>query len=188
MDMLDLWQSQRGNGFQMTPEDIRKRTELMEKKLRKRTRGGYLVCVSLIVFFALWAVVSNNQLQRLGAVLSIGAMAYMFWQIRTAAMRKPPAGVMGETASVDFLRSELARQVDFHRGWTFWSRMLLFIPSGLLFFAGFAQAHPEVAQTIRYETIAFVILGLAAIPLNYWLAKKYQRQMDELDRMQEEPS
>ena len=165
MDVLDLWQSQRGEGFHMTPEDIRKRTEPMEKKLQQRTRGGYLVCASLIVFLSLWAIVSNNLLQRLGAVLTVGALAYMGWQIRGAAMKKPPAGEIGETLSVDFLRAELARQRDFHRGWTFWSRLLLLIPSGLLFFIGFALEHPEVARTIRYETITFLVLGIAAIPL-----------------------
>lgn len=188
MDVLDLWQAQSGDGFQMTPDVIRKRIETMDKKLRQRTRGGYLVCASMIFFFAVWAIASSNLLQRLGAVLSIGAMAYMAWQIREAAMRKPPAGEIGETMSVDYLRTELARQRDFHRGRTFWSRLLLLMPSGLLFFLGFAQEHPEVAQMIRSETIAFLVLGVVAIPLNLWLAKKYQRQIDELDRLQKEPS
>lgn len=188
MDVLDLWQSQRGEGFQMTPEDIRQRTERMEKKLQLRTRGGYVVCASLIVFLSWWAIVSNNLVQRLGAVLTIGALAYMARQIQQNAMKKPPASAMGDTQSIDYLRTELARQRDFHRGRTFWSRLLLFIPSGLLFFHGFAMEHPEVAQMIRYETIAFLILGIAAIPLNLWMARKYQRQIDELDRMQKEPS
>ena len=38
---------------------------------------------------------------------------------------------------------------------------------------------------IRYETIAFLMLGIAAIPLNLWMAHKYQRQIDELDRQKE---
>jgi NhaP-type Na+/H+ or K+/H+ antiporter len=188
MDVLDLWQSQRGEGFQMTPDDIRQRAERMEKKLQLRTRGGYVVCASLIVFLSFWAIVSNNSLQRLGAVLTIGALVYMARQLRQNAMKKPAASTMGETPSVDYLRTELARQRDFHRGRTFWSRLLLLITSGLLFFLGFAIAHPEVARMIRYETIAFVILGIAAIPLNLWMARKYQQQIDELDRMQKEPS
>jgi len=185
MDLLDLWQNQRGEGFQMMPEEIRRRIELMEKKLRRRTRDGFLVSASLIMFFSIWAVVSNNLLQRLGAVLSIGAIAYMARQIHQNRMRERPAGEIGETMSVDFLRTELARQRDFHRGRTFWSRLLLFIPSGLLFFLGFAQEHPEVARMIRYETITFHIFGIAAIPLNLWMAHKYQRQIDELDRQKE---
>ncbi len=188
MDVLDLWQSQRGDGFQMTPEDIRKRIETMEKKLKYRTRMGLLVCASLIGFMGLWAVVSNNLLQRLGAVLTAGALVYMGRQIQEYRMKPAPGAEMGETLPVDFLRTELARQRDFHRGWTFWSRMLLFIPSGLLFFLGFAQEHPEVGRMIRYETIGFLVLGAIAIPLNLWMAKNYQRQIDELDRMQKEPS
>lgn len=185
MDMLDLWQSQRGEGFQMTPEDIRERTETMEKKLKLRTRAGLLVCASLIAFLGLWALGSNNLLLRLGAVLTSGALAYLAWQIQVNRMKPTPGAGM---PSVDFLRVELARQRDFHRGRTFWTRLLFLILSGLLFFAGFAQEHPEVARTIRYETIAFIILGIAAVPLNLWMARKYQRQIDELDRLQEEPS
>ena len=160
----------------------------MEKKLKDRTRMGLVVCASLIGFLGLWAVASDNVLQRLGAVLTVGALAYMGRQIQESRMRPAPGAEMGETLPVDFLRTELARQRDFHRGWTFWSRLLLFIPSGLLFFLGFAQEHPEVAQMIRYETIAFLLLGVAAVPLNLWLAQKYQRQIDEIDRLQKEPS
>jgi hypothetical protein len=64
--------------------------------------------------------------------------------------------------------------------------MLFFVPGPLVFFAGFAQAHPEVIRMIRFETITFVVLAIAAIPLNLWMARRYQRQIDELTRLQEE--
>jgi hypothetical protein len=56
----------------------------------------------------------------------------------------------------------------------------------LVFFAGFAQAHPEIALPIRFETISCVFLIIAAIPVNRWMARRYQRQIDELSRLQEE--
>jgi hypothetical protein len=87
---------------------------------------------------------------------------------------------------VEYLRNELARQRDFHRGSRFWSRMLLLVPGSLVFFAGFAQAHPEVVRTIRFEAISVVVLAIAAIPLNLWMARRYQKQIDALTRLQEE--
>ena len=54
--------------------------------------------------------------------------------------------------------------------------------AGLLFFFAFARAHPEVIKIIRFEIASFVVITLAAIPLNMKMAKKYQRQIDDLDR------
>ena len=56
-----------------------------------------------------------------------------------------------------------------------------------MFFIGFAQAHPEVIRIIRIEIFIFVAFVIAAIPLNLWMSRKYQRQIDELDQ-QKEPS
>jgi hypothetical protein len=63
--------------------------------------------------------------------------------------------------------------------------LLLLAPAGLLFLVAFARAHPEVITTIRFEIASFVVLTLAAIPLNMKMAKKYQRQIDDLDRQKE---
>jgi hypothetical protein len=53
--------------------------------------------------------------------------------------------------------------------------------------AGFAQSHPEIIRIIRFQTISFVVLAISAIPLNLWMARRYQRQIDELTSLQEEP-
>jgi hypothetical protein len=40
---------------------------------------------------------------------------------------------------------------------------------------GFAQAHPEVIRMIRFEVVSFVVFALSAIPLNLWMARRYQK-------------
>jgi len=185
-DVVTLWQAQGSEGFRMSTEDIRKRLETVNRKVRKRTNDGYLVCAVLIVFFTGWMFVGMGSLQKVGAILTIIGVSYLVWQLRQSRFRGAATGQSGDTASLDHLRTELARQRDFHRGSTFWRRMLIFVPGPLVFFAGFAQAHPEVVRTIRYETIAFVVLAIAAIPLNLWMARRYQRQIDALSRLQEE--
>ena len=90
-----------------------------------------------------------------------------------------------ELPSLDSLRNELQRQRDFHRGKWFWSRFALLAPAGLLFYIAFARAHPELIRIIRFELVSFVLILLSAIPLNLRLAKKYQRQIEELDRQKE---
>jgi len=185
-DVVTLWQAQGSDGFRMSTEDIRKRIETMNRKVRRRNFDGYLVCAVLIVFFTGWMFVGMGSLQKVGAVLTIFGLVYLVWQMRQNRFRGAATGQSGDTASLDHLRTELARQRDFHRGATFWSRMLALAPGPLVFFAGFAQAHPEIALPIRFETITCVFFIIAAIPLNHWMARRYQRQIDELSRLQEE--
>ena len=64
--------------------------------------------------------------------------------------------------------------------------MLTFVPGPVLFLIGFAGAHPEVAETIRIEALVFGLLTVAAVPLNLWLASRYQRQINEIDRLEME--
>lgn len=187
-EMRDLWQGQDTNGFRMSTEEIRRTMEELEKKLGRRTRLGMLVSWSLIAMFALWSLAAKNAIQQTGALLTVAGVAYLAYQLRQNRFRGAPAEALGTTASADYLRAELERQRDFHRGKTFWTRLLILIPGPLVFFAGFAKAHPEVIGMIRFEVITFVILTLAAIPVNLRLARGYQRQIDELDTMRGEAS
>ena len=182
-DVAALWRAQSSEGFRMSNEEIRNRIETMNRKMRRRTIGGYLLCATIIVSFAGWLFIGMNSLQLVGAVLTIIAVSYMAWQIRANRFRTPSIDVVD---TLEHLRRELARQRDFHRGTRFWSRMLLLVPGGLIFFAGFARAHPEVIRIIRFEIISFVVFALAAIPLNMWMARRYQKQIDALARLEEE--
>ncbi len=179
--VIELWQGQSSEGFRMTPEEITMKVQELDKKLRRRTLDGYIVCAVLILFFAGWAAIESDALMRAGAIATIIAVAYLGVQVHQNRFRKEAPADIGAT-SVDHLRNELVRQRDFHRGKRFWSRMLLLAPAGLLFFFGFARAHPEVIRIIRFEIASFVVFILAAIPLNLWMARRYQRQIDELDR------
>ena len=167
----------------MSNEEIRSRIETMNRKMRRRTMVGYLVCATMIVSFAGWLFIGMNSLQLVGAVLTIIAVSYMAWQIRANRFRTPSIDVVD---TLEHLRRELARQRDFHGGSRFWWRMLFLVPGPLVFFAGFAQAHPEVIRMIRFEVVSFVVFALAAIPLNMWMARRYQKQIDALARLQEE--
>jgi hypothetical protein len=181
-DVIALWQAQSSGGFRMSSDDIRLRVALMNRKLRRRTIDGYLVCATLILFFGGWMIVGLNTLQMTGSVLTICGVSYLAWQIRANRFRALP---IDASDTVEHFRRELARQRDFHRGSRFWSRLLGFVPGPLVFSAGFAQAHPEVAGIIRFQIITFAVLAIAAIPLNLRIARRYQRQIDALARLQE---
>jgi len=203
-DVVTLWQAQGSDGFRMSTEDIRRKIETMNRVLRRQAFDVYLVCAMMIVLAIGSMFLGLNTLETLGAILGIIGFSYVVWQIRQNRFRGVATGKAGDTASLDHLRTELARQRDFHRGARLWSRALLLAPGLLVFFAGFAQAHPEVlwikattrfagtsiptveVQLIRFEIIAWVVVNIAAIPLNLRKASRYQRQIDELAHLQEE--
>ena len=85
--VVTLWQAQGTDGFRMSTEEIRKRIETMNRKMRRRTFDGYLVCATLIVFFVGWMFVGMNSLQTVGAVLTIIGVSYLAWQIRQNRFR-----------------------------------------------------------------------------------------------------
>jgi hypothetical protein len=185
-DVLALWQDQTAEGFRMTPEEIQRRAQALETRMRVATRNGYKVFAFLIVGFSLWAIFDSDPITRAGAVAIVLSVVYIGCQAYRSRFRKAPAPAV-PAASIDHLRMELARQRDFHRGKRFWSRLLFIAPAGSLFFYGFATAHPELIRIIRFEIACFIVLVLAAIPLNLRMASKYQRQIDELDRQKEQP-
>lgn len=183
-----LWQNQSAEPLRMTPDELRKRMEQLDRRTRTRNRGAYQACGFLVIAF-LWSLtVFPNDLQRIGAVLTIAGVGVLFYQIRANKLATRKAAESGSTASLAFHRGELARQRDFHRGKLFWSRFLALMPGPLLGLFGFYQAYPHLAKILVVEGITFILVFIATIPVNRRLARKYQRQLDELDRMQKEQS
>lgn len=182
-DVKALWQNQHPEEIRMTVEEIHKRAEQDRKRVRSRTLVGSAICWALIAYFALALFVLPNVLARIGSCLTIIACAYMLYQLhgrRGEALSLQPTGVSGIRA----YRTELERQRDFHRGSWFWSRLLILVPSYLLFIAGFAIAHPELAKVLAAIAAVAVILGILAVPLNRKESNRYQRRIDELDALE----
>ena len=183
IDPRDLWQADAADG--PASSELRTRIERVVGNAKRRNAGALVVSAIVLAGCFWWFAQIDDPLARAGAMLTAIGVGAIVLQVRAnqgeqnAARR---AAKMGTTRSMDFQREELARQRDFHRGRTLWTRLALFAPGPLIFFAGFARAHPEVAATIRFEAAAFALLVIAAVPANAWLARGYQHQLDELDR------
>ena len=182
-DVVALWQAQSSDGFRMSSEEIRSRIETMNRKMRRRTIDGYLVCAVMIAFFVGWMIVGMNTAAN---------------RRRRSHDHRPQLHGLADsrepfpTPSID----AVTRWSTFGASWrgsaiftgarASGGACCSSFPVGLIFFAGFAQAHPEVIRIIRFEIISFVVFALAAIPLNLWMARRYQKQIDALARLQEE--
>lgn len=204
-DVVILWQAQGTDGFRMSTEDIHRKIETMNRVLRRWAFDVYLGYAAMIVIFigSIILGVRMNSLETLGAILTIIGYGYSAWHTRQNRFRGAATADASDTALLDHLRTELTRQRDFHRVRLRW-RLLFDITGPFVFFAGFAQAHPEVlwirATTqsagaslptlamliIRFIIISLVVRAIAAIPLNLRAERRYQRQIDQLARLQEE--
>jgi hypothetical protein len=185
----NLWQNQNLELFQMSPDEIRKRIQELDRRIRVKNVTGYVAGVLLIALFIFSLFVFRTLTERIGSLLTILGTGYIVYQIylkqQHAKASSAGAKELGNAESTEFYRTELERQRNFHSGIWFWSRMVIFTPGPLIFIMGFAIAHPELAKFVRVDLIGILILALLAIPVNLRLARKYQRQIDKLDGLKE---
>lgn len=182
-NLRNLWQDIPANQVQISPEELRKRLKKTRAKVHWRTIIGLLVALIIIAYFGVFLFAFPNLVQRIGSVLTIAGASYMVYQL----LRQRPATLpsdFGKFTGIEFYRTELERQRDFHRGAWFWSRLLICLPGPLVFYFGFAQADPAVAPIMEVESAVVLALAVLAVPLNLRLARKYQRQIDALNECQ----
>ncbi len=186
-DVQELWQAHGTVTYRPSADVLRALIERHARRIRLRNDLALGVCAVVIIGAIWWLVDVPDLLARVGAILTLVGIGAILVQVRvdqgderTAVLR---AALMGGTSPIEFYRRELQRQRDFHRGWRFWSRWSLFVPGPILFFIGFAKANSGVFRAIEWEVIVFVLFALAAVPLNLRLARRYQRQITDLDQL-----
>jgi hypothetical protein len=184
------WRNQETEPFRMTPEEIRKRADAMEKSFRRRTPVGFIVCGLVVAGAVWWLTIFPDPLQRIGAILTLVGIAYLAWRIWSmragAGSDLARAAASGGVESIASYRAALVRLRDFHRGAELWSRLALLIVGPAIFLVGFARAHPEILASIRIQAIVLVVVVVAAIILNLWISRRYARRIDDLDRLRRE--
>jgi uncharacterized membrane protein len=60
--------------------------------------------------------------------------------------------------------------------------LVILAPGPLVYFIGEAMEHPQGIQRICLTAAVFIVLLILAVPLQYWRARQYQREIDALDR------
>jgi hypothetical protein len=188
---IDAWQADVTELSRMPVEMLRARAARLARRTRVRNYGGYATSAIVVTGALWWMTRIADPFATVGALLIMAGALTMAAQLRATRPEGWTAGraaALGRTASFDFHRADLERQRDFHRGAQLWIRLGVFAPGALLFFAGFARAYPHLAETIGWEALASVLLLGAAVPLNAWYARDYQRQIDALDHLRKDQS
>jgi hypothetical protein len=190
-EAIDAWQADPAEPFTMPIDALRARVDRLARRTRVRNYGGYTTTAIVVAGALWWMTRIADPFATAGALLTMAGALTIAAQLRATRSGGPMGGdaaALGRTGSFDFHRAELERQLDFHRGPQLWIRLGVFAPGALLFFVGFARAQPHLARTIGWEALACVLMLAAAVPLNAWYARDYQRQIDELDHLRKDQS
>lgn len=193
--VTDVWRSQPAERIDISLEDVRRRAQRLERKVSWRNAREYVACVLVVGVFGYYASVFPDALIRAGCGLVIaGALFTAFRLHKMGAARKIPAE-LAFRACIGFQREELKRQRDLLLGVWQWY-LLPFVPGMMVFLAGlfeFAMRQPHasghartVAGVLALAAAGCAVVFVGVAKLNDWAARKLQREIDALDRLERE--
>jgi hypothetical protein len=186
-DMRSLWQDQRTEPVKMSLDEIRKKAQKFQHRIRWRNLREYSAAVFVVGIFGFYIWHFHNLFHRIGSGLVIAGTLYVVSQLHKRGSARTAPTDMALTTCLDFHRRELERQRDLLRGiWSWYLGPL--IPGLAVFTLGGATANPN--HPLRAWTITALNAALAALvffligALNQKAARKLQRQIDELDTVE----
>lgn len=180
-NLKNLWQNQRVEPIQMSLEEIRKRAERFQKRIRNRNLREY--AGAAYVFAASGYFIWRLPYVRLGSVLLIAGTLYVVYQLhkRGAAKTVPESLALG--TCLEFHRLVLERQRDLVRDVWKWY-LLPLVPGMMGVIAGLLLHLPADDRIRMLPFILFCAAFFYAVwRLNQRGANKLQRQIDDLNSM-----
>jgi len=157
------------------------------KKLHRWFRVMYLIIGVEIAAMIVALVALSDPIQRIGAVLIIGAMIYLAYQLRLHTLRVRAARTNVERTTIpstEFTLAYLHTRREFHSGIWFWSRLAVLLPGLPVMVYGFARAEPDTSSMAYGIVGGFAVMIVVAIRVQHKVARRYQLQIDELNRFQ----
>ena len=180
-DMRNLWQNQETEPVKMPVEQIRKRAQAFQRKIRLRNSIEYAGVVFIVVAFGFMLRGVRDPILRAGDIVCMAGALYVAYQLhRRGSSRTPPADV----TCLEFHRGELQRQRELHRNvWSWYLAPLVPGLATIILAALMAQPgrlpHPRLI--IAAYTSVCALLFLVIWKLNGRAAEKLQRRIEELD-------
>ena len=180
-DPRNLWQSQERENVTITLEEIRLRAARFERRIWWRNFREYAAGVLLIA----WILASLHLLHGLdllGPVLLLAGVVYIMIQLRPRGTARSLPADADTRSSVEFHRLELERQRDALR--TVWRWYLLPLVPGLAAIFAVAAIKRGVNARLIGSIIVGVLVFVGVWALNQWGARKLNRKIQELHRME----
>ncbi len=182
-DMREVWQNQKVEVTRMSTQELRSKAARFQRKIGRRNLREYLAAVVVVAAFSFYIWQFDSIAMRAGSVLVIAGTLFVVHQLRRrGSPKKLPADVTWESC-LDFHRQELERQRDLLRQVWRWY-LLPFVPGTVVFLSGAAIESPQARAwclgVLASTAVVFLLVG----KLNSWVANKLQRQIDELEAVE----
>lgn len=179
-DMHDLWRNQPVEPVRLSADDLRRRANQLEAKMRRGFRVMAVLMILLAAGYASFLYTFPRTVHRIGASLTLAGYAYCAYQL----YKRGPArkGLDAALATGARYRAELERQ----RGFCLdaWRTFLLpLVPGPAVFVMAFLVPEQGVAKAVGLTTALILSPFVLAIPLLRRKARTLQREIDELDSM-----
>lgn len=178
----ELWQSQPVEGVKMPLEEIRRRANKFERRIRWRNRRETVACVLVSLLFGYFLIDTHQLLFRITYALFIVAMIWVAVQLHRKGSIKSLPDSLGASNSLLFFRAELERQRDAIRNvWPWYLAPL--VPGYLMLTIAYAVTFPRPVRLIGVAAFdAFIVLVFIGIwKWNQRGARCLQRMIDELN-------
>ncbi|MDI4634639.1 hypothetical protein J7U46_16385 [Pelomonas sp. V22] len=185
-ELHQLWKGQPAEPLQaLAAEELAQKAAAFHKRIARRNRSERLSAAIVVPVFLLYAWIFPYWVTKIGALLIVAGIFVLLWQLKRRAEAADPARALGLDL-LAFHRAELVRQRDALRSvWLWYIGPLL--PGLLLFLWGRQQELATPAAQAWHPWVnaitALVLLGI--VLLNLWMARKLQRQIDEIDKVSE---
>lgn len=178
------WQSYAGLGVQPGLDDVRRGASRFDRHIRIRNGIEYAAGAVVVAIFSIGIIVEPSLLVKLAHLLIVIGTCFVMWQLyRRGSV--PEAPTCATTAELlRHHRRHLARQRDALKSVWLWY-LMPFLPGQILyFFAVSAVPGKEWVKVASGIFMATIFIG--AWWLNRKGARKLQRAIDELDRLEGE--
>lgn len=172
-------------GHTMTMSELPAATKALTGRMTRRTWAGSVVVIAMAVFFARLLLRVPDTLQRMGCAFLVVAMLYMLFQLVSA--RPHTISIESDpVAQAAHYCSELKREWNFHRGFSFWSRLAIIIPGFLMLAIGRMIAIPGSVTINAVQVTIFLLFAALTIPKSERFANQYAAQMQNVKQLQHE--
>ena len=183
-DPRDTWRDLNTKGGTVSAAEVRAKAQKLEAEIRRDTLIGF-VFASAMTLAGLIALATLRQAEPIARII-IGLVVILIWfgAWRTTLRNKSRVVEANASTCLEFYRSELQRRRDYFARppWFLLFNILLAV---VLFLAVARQFNPTAGDLLPYP-LALVGLLLVFLPLWKREARRFQRELDELERFREE--
>lgn len=186
-DARNVWTNQPEEGGKMPLDEIRRKANKFEGRIRRRNLAEYLAILFLLAFVVLGLygnLMPRTSLGYLAGGLTVAAGLFVGYQLwRRGSARSLPEDC-GLKCCIEFHRTELERQRDLlHRIWSWY--LGPFVPAMLMSLVATAAAHKPpfphhgLPFGVVLATLSLVFFWVWKV--NHRAERRLQRQIDELE-------